>query len=87
MTSSSAAPGGVEAVQAQFMPPASFERRRLPVKVVSHALRHYFRFALGLGDVEEALAAQGIVASYATVRYWTAEALNAFAPAPDRGYG
>src|SRR3954447_10971388 len=43
---------------------------RFPPEVISHAVRLYFRFPLGLRMVEEMLAARGIPVSHETVRQW-----------------
>src|ERR1700751_892594 len=41
---------------------------RFPSGIISHAVRLYFRFPLGLRMVEELLAARGIIVSHETVR-------------------
>ena len=41
---------------------------RFPCEIISHAVWLYFRFPLGLGMVEELLAARGIIVSHETVR-------------------
>ncbi len=46
---------------------------RVPAEVIVHAVRLYLRFALSDRDVEELLAARGIVVSYETVRAWVAK--------------
>jgi len=43
---------------------------RYPAEIISHAVWLYFRFALSFRDVEEILAARGIVVSYEAVRQW-----------------
>ena len=43
---------------------------RYPAEIISHAVWLYFRFALSYRDVEEILAARGIVVSYEAVRQW-----------------
>ena len=43
---------------------------RFPAEVISHAVWLYFRFPLSPRDVDEILAARGIVASHETVRQW-----------------
>ena len=43
---------------------------RYPSQVISHAVWLYHRFALSFRDVEELLAARGIIVSYETVRSW-----------------
>src|SRR5580692_7466665 len=43
---------------------------RFPCEIISHAVWLYFRFPLGLGMVEELLAARGIIVSHETVRQW-----------------
>jgi putative transposase len=53
-------------------PPAlpSYAGHRFPAEVISHAVWLYFRFPLRLRDVDEILAARGVVASHETVRQW-----------------
>ena len=41
---------------------------RFPAESISHAVWHSFRFSLSYRDVEELMAARGIVLSYETVR-------------------
>src|SRR3954470_3748587 len=43
---------------------------RFPAEVISHAVWLYFRFPLSLRNVDEILAARGIVVSHETVRQW-----------------
>jgi putative transposase len=38
--------------------------------IISHTVRRYFRFPLGLRIVEELLDARGIIVSHETVRQW-----------------
>lgn len=49
---------------------ASYAGYRYPAEIISHAVWLYFRFTLSLRDVEELLAARGIVVTYETVRQW-----------------
>jgi putative transposase len=48
--------------------PALYKRHRLPTEIIAHTVWLYFRFSLSYRDVEELLAARGIVVSYETVR-------------------
>ena len=41
---------------------------RYPAEIISHAVWLYFRFALSFRDIEELLAARGIVVTYEAVR-------------------
>jgi putative transposase len=41
---------------------------RFPREVISYAVWAYYRFAMSLRDVEDLLAARGVVASHETVR-------------------
>jgi putative transposase len=41
-----------------------------PAQVISHAVWVYHRFTLSFQDVEELLAARGIIVTYETVRNW-----------------
>src|SRR6266542_6478822 len=50
--------------------PPSYTRHRFPVEIISHAVWLYFRFSLSYRDVEELMAARGIVLSYETIRQW-----------------
>ena len=43
---------------------------RYPSEVISHAVWLYHRFTLSFRDIEELLAARGIVVSYETIRQW-----------------
>ena len=43
---------------------------RYPDEIISHTVWLYFRFSLSFRDVEEMLAARGIVVSYETIRQW-----------------
>ncbi len=43
---------------------------RFPAEIIGHAVWLYFRFSLSYRDVEELLAARGVVVSYETVRQW-----------------
>src|SRR6266545_4332589 len=42
----------------------------LPASQISHAVWLYFRFSLSYRDVEELMAARGIVLTYETIRQW-----------------
>src|SRR4051794_35239348 len=52
---------------------------RFPAEVISHAVWLYFRFPLSLRNVDEILAARGIVVSHETVRQWARKFGQAFA--------
>ena len=43
---------------------------RFPQEIISHAVWLYFRFNLSFRDVEEILAARGVIVTYETVRQW-----------------
>jgi putative transposase len=45
-----------------------YAAHRYPAEIISHAVWLYFRFALSFRDIEELLAARGVVAAYETVR-------------------
>ena len=49
---------------------------RFPRSVVAYAVWAYHRFAMSLRDVEDLLAARGVMVSYETVRAW----VNRFGP-------
>ena len=48
----------------------SYSGHRYPAEIISHAVWLYFRFALSFRDIEELLAARGIVVTYEAVRQW-----------------
>jgi putative transposase len=43
---------------------------RFPPEIITHAVWLYCRFALSYRDVEELLAARGVILTYGTVRQW-----------------
>ena len=43
---------------------------RYPAQIISHAVWLYHRFTLSFRDIEELLAARGVVVSYETIRQW-----------------
>ncbi len=43
---------------------------RYPAEIINHAVWLYFRFALSYRDVEELLAARGLIVTYETIRQW-----------------
>jgi hypothetical protein len=47
-----------------------YKHHRFPVEIISHAVWLYFRFSLSYRDVEELMAARGIVLTYETIRQW-----------------
>lgn len=48
----------------------TYKRFRYPKEIISQAVWLYHRFCLSFRDVEELLAARGIVVSYETIRRW-----------------
>ena len=50
--------------------PNPYSGYQYPAEIIGHAVWMYFRFALSFRDVEEILAARGIVITYETVRQW-----------------
>jgi putative transposase len=48
----------------------SYKGFRFPQEIIGHAVWLYHRFNLRFRDVEEALAARGVIVSYETVRQW-----------------
>jgi len=50
--------------------PSPYSGYRYPAEIISHAVWLYFRFALSFRDIEELLAARGIVLTYETIRQW-----------------
>src|SRR3712207_9584914 len=47
-----------------------YKRHRFPAEIISHCVWLYFRFSLSYRDVEELLAARGVVLTDETVRQW-----------------
>jgi putative transposase len=50
--------------------PNLYKRHRFPAEIISHCVWLYFRFCLSYRDVEELMAARGVVLTYEAVRYW-----------------
>jgi putative transposase len=46
-----------------------YKRHRFPAEVIGHGVWFYFRFCLSYRDVEELMAARGVVLTYEAVRY------------------
>ena len=57
----------------------SYAGYRLPAEIISPAVWLYFRFPLSLHNVDEILAARGILVSHETVRQWARKFGQAFA--------
>ncbi len=49
----------------------SYKRHRYPSEISSHAIWRYYRFSMSFRDVEELMAARGVVLSHETIRRWT----------------
>jgi putative transposase len=47
-----------------------YRGHRFPSEVISECVWHYFRFGVSFRDVEEMMAARGVVVSYETIRHW-----------------
>ena len=47
-----------------------YHRRRFPAEIISHCVLLYFRFSLSYRDVEEMMAARGVILTYETLRDW-----------------
>jgi transposase-like protein len=47
-----------------------YHGHRFPTEVISHGVWLYYRFSLGLRDVEELLAKRGITITHETIRQW-----------------
>jgi len=43
---------------------------RYPAQIISHTVWLYHRFTLSFRDIEELLAARGVVVTYETIRQW-----------------
>ncbi len=48
----------------------TYKRFRYPGEIISHTVWLYHRFCLSFRDIEELLAARGIIVSYETIRRW-----------------
>ena len=48
----------------------TYKRFRYPSEIISHAVWLYHPFYLSFRDIEELLAARGVVVSYETIRRW-----------------
>ena len=48
----------------------AYKGYRFPAEIISHAVWLYYRFSLSDRDVEELMAARGIVLTYETIRQW-----------------
>jgi putative transposase len=48
----------------------SYVGYRFPAEIISHVVWLYYRFSLSYRDVEELMAARGVVLTYETVRQW-----------------
>jgi len=57
----------------------SYAGYRFPAEIISPAVWLYFRFPLSLHNVDEILAARGILVSHETVRQWARKFGQAFA--------
>ncbi len=57
----------------------SFAGYRFPAEIISHAVWLYFRFPLSLRNVDEILAARGVMVSHETVRQWALKFEQGFA--------
>lgn len=51
---------------------------RFPPQIISHAVWLYHRFTLSFRDIEELLAARGIIVSYETIRHWCLKFSNRY---------
>jgi putative transposase len=61
-------------------PPTNlYKRHRFPAEIISHCVWLYFRFCLSYRDVEELMAARGVVLTYEAVRYWCRKFGQAYA--------
>jgi putative transposase len=56
-----------------------YKRHRFPVEIMSHCVWLYFRFCLSYRDVEELMAARGVMLTYEAVRYWCRKFGQAYA--------
>jgi putative transposase len=61
-----------EQTHSMMTPPATplYKRHRFPAEIISHCVWLYFRFSLSYRDVQEMMAARGVIVSHEAVRYW-----------------
>jgi putative transposase len=56
-----------------------YKRHRFPPEIIGHCVCLYFRFCLSYRDVEELMAARGVLLTYEVVRYWCQKFGQAYA--------
>jgi putative transposase len=61
------------------LPTSLYKRHRFPAEIISHCVWLYFRFCLSYRDVEELMAARGVILTYEAVRYWCRKFGQAYA--------
>jgi len=49
----------------------TYKRYRYPRQIISHAVWLYHHFTLSFRDIEDILAARGVIVSYETIRQYT----------------
>jgi putative transposase len=64
--------------------PPSYAGYRFPAEIIAHAVWLYSRFALRYRDVEEPLAARGVIVTDETIRRWCRRFGQRYANAPRR---
>jgi putative transposase len=47
-----------------------YSGHRFPREIISECVWYYFRFGVSFRDVEELMAARGVLVSYETIRWW-----------------
>ncbi len=52
------------------VPVSLYIRHRFPAEIISHCVWLYYRFSLSYRDVEEMMAARGLILTYETIRQW-----------------
>lgn len=52
---------------------SAFSGHRFPPEIIAYPVWAYHRFPMSLRDVEDLLAARGVVVSYETIRAWVAK--------------
>jgi putative transposase len=58
-----------------------YKRQRFPAEIISHCVWLYFRFCLSCRDVEELMAARGVIRTHEAVRSWGRKFGQAYAKA------
>ena len=53
-----------------------YRGHRFPREIISECVWQYFRFGVSFRDVEEMMAARGVLVTYETIRRWCGSSAN-----------